>query len=1056
MAQRYGTDHHEVVIDWDDLVSFLPEMVHHQDEPIADWVCVPLYYVSKLARDSGTIVVQVGEGSDEIFHGYQSYIDAAARRRRYWEPFQRVPAPLRRALGRSVLALSNRTGRGRFHAQYVADAAAGRLPFWGGAIAWQGDIKDGVLANGHVRPDAYDDRRASCGGDAERERPGADLLQKMTYLELKLRLAELLLMRVDKMTMATSVEARVPFLDHELVQFAIALPERYKVRDGVGKHLLKTAVDGLVDHDLVWRRKQGFGAPGVGVVPRRAGREGPARDPRLGAGRARPDRLRPRRRALGRAPRRPGVELPALEPLQRQRLVRPLGGRARARRLTCCAGCATATPPGGASARGAGTAAARRAPAAAIVRPPVHRARIRVAPPRRRERAVARALGGVDAFAAVRGPVRAALPTVVAWEGELEAERDAIVARAEAVAAHRFDLLGLRADRPRARGSRGRRDFKTGARRGRSTTSAACRSCAATARTSRCRGSSRAPSTCRCSRRRTALTGEARYVDELGAQLRDWIAANPIERGPNWACTMDVAIRAANWLAALALLERRPPWLDEVAASLLLHGRFIRSHLEWGEVRGNHYLSDVVGLLPVAALFSALARGARRGRRGRPASSSARWRHQVRADGCDHEMSIPYHRLVCELFVCGAQHAEALCPGVLSPAFYERLDRMLEFVADYMRPDGLAPQAGDADDGRYLPLGDYAAADQRDHRHLFRQAGRAVPAPQRPRRLRRRRLVRDAPRASCGRSCAAATSAWRASAAHAHNDQLSFELCLGDQPLVVDPGAYVYTPDPAARNAFRATAAHATLQVDGREQNPLRSDYLFALEDRAQARALAWEADGPRATFAGEHRGFDPVVHRRRVSFDGERRTLEVEDEVTRRRAAAVELPAGAGRAGRGGGRAARLARWDARRRSPSRPPTAWRGRSRTVGVAALRRARAARPSCGLAAAPAPARASSCAPRRPLRVSAAGEPFGERARREAEVGLGLGRARRLGRTEARELVRIQRQRRPRARRNESGRSARRRHADDPAALSERRARTSGRDSRTVMQSPASV
>ena len=101
VAQRYGTDHHEVVIDWDDLVSFLPEMIHHQDEPIADWVCVPLYYVSKLARDSGTIVVQVGEGSDEIFHGYQNYIDAAARRRRYWEPFQRVPEPLRRAMGRS-------------------------------------------------------------------------------------------------------------------------------------------------------------------------------------------------------------------------------------------------------------------------------------------------------------------------------------------------------------------------------------------------------------------------------------------------------------------------------------------------------------------------------------------------------------------------------------------------------------------------------------------------------------------------------------------------------------------------------------------------------------------------------------------------------------------------------------------------------------------------------------------------------------------------------------------------------------------------------------------
>jgi hypothetical protein len=254
-------------------------------------------------------------------------------------------------------------------------------------------------------------------------------------------------------------------------------------------------------------------------------------------------------------------------------------------------------------------------------------------------------------------------------------------------------------------------------------------------------------------------------------------------------------------------------------------------------------------------------------------------RHQVRADGCDHEMSIPYHRLVCELFVCGAQHAEALCPGTLSPVFYERLDRMLKFVADHTRPDGLAPQAGDADDGRYLPLGDYALADQRDHRHLFRQIGRGVPLPRGHAAypnggwyvLRHEELwaiVR------CG------DVGLEGVGAHAHNDQLSFELCLGRQPLVIDPGAYLYTPDPVARNAFRATAAHATLQVDGREQNPLRSDYLFSVEDHAHARTLHWEADGARATFTGEHRGFAPVVHRRRVTFDGDARTLEIEDEL--------------------------------------------------------------------------------------------------------------------------------------------------------------------------------
>jgi asparagine synthase (glutamine-hydrolysing) len=262
IARRFGTDHHEVVLDSQDLEGFLPELIYHQDEPLADWVCVPLHFVSKLARDDGTIVVQVGEGSDEIFHGYDAYIQAARFRRRYWEPFQRVPGPLRRASGRAATGLARRVGRGEVHVQSIVEASQGRLPFWGGAIAYRGELKSRVLADGlnGSAPDSYGIVE-EIWDQAERDLPGADLLQKMTYLELKLRLAELLLMRVDKMTMATSVESRVPFLDQDLVQFATALPPEMKVRGGVGKYLLKSAVDGLLPHDIVYRKKQGFGAP---------------------------------------------------------------------------------------------------------------------------------------------------------------------------------------------------------------------------------------------------------------------------------------------------------------------------------------------------------------------------------------------------------------------------------------------------------------------------------------------------------------------------------------------------------------------------------------------------------------------------------------------------------------------------------------------------------------------------------------------------------------------------------------------------------------------------
>jgi asparagine synthase (glutamine-hydrolysing) len=261
IARRFGTDHHEVIIDVDDMADFIPDLIHHQDEPIADWVCVPLYFVSKLARDNGTIVVQVGEGSDELFHGYVQYIRQARFRRQLWEPLQHAPRPVRRGLAAGARGLTERVGRGVQYGDIVVAAAEGQLPFWGGAICYRGRIKEQVVANGLLEHyDSHDivqrlwDEAGTSGGDP-------DLLQKMTYLELKQRLAELLLMRVDKMTMATSVEARVPFLDHDLVQFALALPEHMKVRGNVGKYALKKAVDGLLPHDVVYRPKQGFGAP---------------------------------------------------------------------------------------------------------------------------------------------------------------------------------------------------------------------------------------------------------------------------------------------------------------------------------------------------------------------------------------------------------------------------------------------------------------------------------------------------------------------------------------------------------------------------------------------------------------------------------------------------------------------------------------------------------------------------------------------------------------------------------------------------------------------------
>lgn len=260
VAEHWGTDHHELMIDRADAEAFLPELASVLDEPIADWVCVPLHFVSRLARADGTAVVQIGEGADELFHGYDVYQSSVRLYERWFRPMQRLPRPLSSALGAVSAAAAFRLGRGFNLASFLTNSAAGRFPFWGGAICYPEAFKERLLVGDSDRADSYGVVAALCA-QAEHEIGDPDLLQCITYLELKQRLAELLLMRVDRITMANSVEGREPFLDHELVEFVLALPRGLKVRDGVGKYLLKKAVAPMLPEGIAYRTKQGFTAP---------------------------------------------------------------------------------------------------------------------------------------------------------------------------------------------------------------------------------------------------------------------------------------------------------------------------------------------------------------------------------------------------------------------------------------------------------------------------------------------------------------------------------------------------------------------------------------------------------------------------------------------------------------------------------------------------------------------------------------------------------------------------------------------------------------------------
>ncbi|GAC1439004.1 MAG: asparagine synthase (glutamine-hydrolyzing) [Solirubrobacteraceae bacterium] len=266
VAADFATNHHEVKIDADELWRFLPDLVFHQDEPIADPVCVPLYFVAKLAKDSGVTVVHVGEGADEILAGYASYVQAWEKQTEpgLWRRFAGLPQPLRQLIYRGgAAALSTRPGYEANLETLSRGAQRGGQLWWGGAVAFYERAMRRVTT-ARLHEDAVGERPADvvAGITAQANAQGARSdLDRLIYQDLCLRLPELLLMRVDKLTMANAIEARVPFLDHEVVELAMAMPDSEKIQDGVGKHVLKRAVSDLLPADLVWRPKQGFGTP---------------------------------------------------------------------------------------------------------------------------------------------------------------------------------------------------------------------------------------------------------------------------------------------------------------------------------------------------------------------------------------------------------------------------------------------------------------------------------------------------------------------------------------------------------------------------------------------------------------------------------------------------------------------------------------------------------------------------------------------------------------------------------------------------------------------------
>ncbi|MBA2485331.1 MAG: alginate lyase family protein [Nitrospira sp.] len=416
------------------------------------------------------------------------------------------------------------------------------------------------------------------------------------------------------------------------------------------------------------------------------------------------------------------------------------------------------------------------------------------------------------------------------------------------------------------------------------------------------------------------LTGDKKYSGECVKQISDWIVANPPGYGVNWACPMDVAIRAVNWLWTLALLAEWPDvndaWWADVLATLVAHGRFLMTNLEVRDdgVTTNHYLADVVGLLYLGLCLKEV-RDAERWRTFAVRELVAEMERQVLPDGVHYESSLSYHRLVTEMFLSSA----VLCrrQGVeLPPPFYNRLTKMCDFVQAYTKPNGLAPQIGDGDNGRLHMLTGYGRCDVRDHRHLLAVGGVLFD--------------REDWRAASGSSwveglwfAGARQTTWAAASAgesrrsvafpaggfyilreeedyvlfncnppgtsgvgtHKHNDVLSLEMHLGGEDILVDPGCFLYTSDPRDYNRFRSTCYHSTVRVDQAEQNRVIPEKLFCLHPDSRLHVMQWEIGQPVEQVAAEHHGYDrladPVRHRREVQYHRSNGSWQVIDHLS-------------------------------------------------------------------------------------------------------------------------------------------------------------------------------
>jgi hypothetical protein len=382
-------------------------------------------------------------------------------------------------------------------------------------------------------------------------------------------------------------------------------------------------------------------------------------------------------------------------------------------------------------------------------------------------------------------------------------------------------------------------------------------------------------------------TGDERYACEFRDQIADWIQSNPARRGPNWASTMEVGIRAANWLVGLLYFAQSSNLDDAFLATLLRsldeHGGHIRGNLERISVAtSNHYIGNLAGLYFIARLAPVLPRSERWGGLAKKELEREIFK-QTYEDGWGFEASTAYHRFVSEMFLYSAILGRSTGDS-FSADLWQRLTLMLNVMAACGKDAGRLPQVGDNDSGRFLQFPACAAEpDQLRADDLLeleaRGSGRRLrpdPTESAVYRDTGRFLFRSpsvyllivaGPKGQSGRG------------GHAHNDILAYELSVRGCDLIVDPGTFVYTGSPTERNRFRSIANHSTLHWPGIEPCSLDRG-LFSLQEEGRLEVEDCVLDESCDAFVGVYR-YAGHFHRREVRLWKATEKVEVMDRCS-------------------------------------------------------------------------------------------------------------------------------------------------------------------------------